>query len=169
MTIHKVRNRVVAVKEKETKTGLRNESADVPSDVVALCEQIAKGHERRLAEYKAKRLDILYYSGCGGDNIGGTRSTDISDTTAKKAQRLEELEQSLDARFVEAVEQAIVSVGFGKNEEFRARLRKAIILNCVNGKEHPYQYLNIDEISRAEFYRHRKGFFRRIAKELGLI
>ena len=143
----------------------------VPKDVAALCEQIAKGYERRKKAYEERRLDIIYSTGSTfADPIGGSRSPrSFSDPCANKAERLEKLERSLDAKFITAVEQSLMNTGTDVSRDSRERLRKAILLNCESGREHPYEFLGIDEFSRRDFYRRKERFITGIAVALGII
>ncbi|MCL2070756.1 MAG: hypothetical protein FWH07_00785 [Oscillospiraceae bacterium] len=142
----------------------------IPKDVTALCEQVAKGYERRKKDYENRRMDIIYSHTSGFEGaVGGARGNSVSDPSAAKAERLEKLEESLDAKFVRAVERAIISLGADVARDSREKLRKAVLLNCENGHEYPYEILGIDEFSRREFYRRRKSFIVEIGAELGLL
>ncbi|MCL1903184.1 MAG: hypothetical protein FWF94_02055 [Oscillospiraceae bacterium] len=143
----------------------------VPKDVTALCEDIARGYERRKKDYENKRIDIIYSHSSGFEGaVGGSRSAgNTSDPSAAKAERLMRLEKSLDAQFLKAVEQSLMMLGTDISRDSRERLRKAVILNCENGREYPFEYLGIDEFSRREFYRRRKSFIIGIGAILGLI
>ena len=145
---------------------------EIPKDVAVLCEQIAKGHARRKKSYENKRLDIIYSGAASGsfaDRVGGAKGSGVSDPNAVKAERLERLESSLDAHFVKAVEQALLMLGADVSQESQKRLRKAVLINCENGKEYPFEFLGLDEFSRRDFYRRRKRFIIGIGAELGLI
>ena len=146
-------------------------SKRIPKDVTALCEQIVRGHERRKKDYENKRLDIIYARSSGFENaIGGSKSAgNWSDSSFAKAERLEKLESCLDAKFIRAVEQSLLGLGEDVSRDSRERLRKAVMLNCENGREYPYEVLNIDEFSRRDFYRRRKSFIVGIGATLGLI
>ncbi|MCL1788846.1 MAG: hypothetical protein FWG33_00635 [Oscillospiraceae bacterium] len=142
----------------------------ISKDTEALCELIARGHERRKKAFENKRLDIIYSHSSGFEGaVGGSKSAGtISDPSAVKAERLERLETSLDAKFLKAVEQSLVLLGADVSRESREKLRKAVLLNCENGREYPYELLNIDEFSRRGFYRRRKMFITGIGIALGL-
>ncbi|MDR0223181.1 MAG: hypothetical protein LBI38_06590 [Oscillospiraceae bacterium] len=137
-----------------------------PKDVMRLCEEIAKGHERRKKAYERKRLDIIYSTGGGFVELG--RNSDISDPVAKKTERLENLEKGLDAKFIRAVEQSLSASGTDVSWESREKLRKALMLNCESGRDYPYELLGIDEFSRRDFYRRKGRFIAEIASALGL-
>jgi hypothetical protein len=149
----------------------RVKETKAPKDVVSLCEGIVRGHERRRKDYENRRLDIIYSGGSVvySDYVGGARGNAVSDPSARKAERLEKLENSLDAKFLHAVEQSLVSAGADVARELAVRLRKAIMLNCESGHEYPYEKLNIDEFSRRDFYRRRKAFIVGVGEVLGLV
>jgi len=136
-----------------------------PKDVIRLCEEIVRGYERRKHAYEQRRLDIVYYRG-GGFSAG--RNPNMSDTVADKTERLEKLEESMDVKFIRAVEQSLAAVGDDVVYESRERLRKAILLNCENGRDYPYEMLDADEFSRRDFYRRRQKFIIGVAAALGL-
>jgi hypothetical protein len=141
----------------------------IPKDVTALCEQVVKGYERRKKDYENKRLDIIYHSGGGlTDFVGGRAAGSISNPNACKAERLEKLEESLDYKLIRAVDESLMMLGADFSRDLRDRLRTAVMLNCENGREFPYEVLNIDEFSRRDFYRKREKFITGIAAVLGL-
>ena len=141
----------------------------IPKDVQAICEQLAKGYERRRKDYQNRRNDIIYSGGVSyADMVGGSRGNGTTDTVASKTERLENLEACIDVKLMRAVEQSLSATGADVPRNLRERLHKAIMLNVESGKDYPYELLNIDEFSRSEFYRRRKGFVRGIGVELGL-
>jgi len=142
-----------------------------PKDVTALCETIAKGHERRKKDYESRRIDIIYHGTSAGssDFTVKTKGSVTSDPVVRKAESLEKLENSLDYKFIKAVEQSLSSVGAGIPRDLRDRLRSAVLLNCENGRDYPYEILNIDEFSKRDFYRRRKQFLNGIGVYLGII
>jgi len=150
----------------------------LPRDIQQQCLWIVRGYERNKREYNERRRDIIE---------GGTRSyTDIkvngeerrvflpgshnaSRTTEDKQMQLEGLEQTLAYRQMKAVEHARDRVGAGLPDHIRGHLRKAIMLNCIDGRKHPYEHLYAIGISRSSFYRYREAFFWDIATELGIL
>ena len=146
----------------------------VPKDILVLCEYIARGYERRKKDYENRRTDIIYHSSAGyfADRVGGgggSKCGNVSDPSARKAELLEKLENSLEARFMKAVERALAEVGGDVTRDSREKLRKAIMLNCESGRDYPYEVLNIDEFSRRDFYRRRRRFIVGIGEALELI
>jgi hypothetical protein len=142
-------------------------------DTEAVCESIAKGYDRRKREYNSRRKNIIYEGG-GFDysnhigSAGSAKGTHIADPSARKAERLEALENSLDVKFLRAVEQSLAMSGSDVADDSRTRLHNALLLNCESGRSYPYELLNIDEFSRRDFYRRRKRFIRGIGVILGL-
>ncbi|MCL1866426.1 MAG: hypothetical protein FWF82_03345 [Oscillospiraceae bacterium] len=139
-------------------------------DTMALCEEIVKGHVRRQKALENKRADIIHAGGSVSysEHVGGSRGNAVSDPTAKKTEKLEKLENGLDALFIRVVEETLADTGKDVVRDSRDKLRKAIMLNCENGRAFPYEMLGIDEFSRSEFYRRRKVFITQVAQRLGL-
>ena len=82
--------------------------------------------------------------------------------------QLEGLEHNLAYKQMKAVEHARDHIGAGLPEKMRNDLRKAIMLNCVDGRTYPFERLYTIGISRAGFYRYKEAFLWDIANELGL-
>lgn len=75
-----------------------------------------------------------------------------------------------ELRRMEAVEQALVSVGADiQAEEVREQLRKAILLNVESGRAYPYERLGVECMGRSEFYRRKDRFLADIAAYLGML
>ena len=145
---------------------------EIPKDVTVLCEQVAKGYERRKKDYERRRADIMFRagSGCFSEFVGASRSTgSTSDPTAVKAERLESLDNSLDVKLIRAVDEALYLITTGVMRDYREKLCKAILLNCEDGREFPFEVLGLDGFSRAEFYRRKKRFIAGIGVVLGLV
>ena len=141
---------------------------NTPKYLMKLCEEIAKGYEMHKTVYEQKRMDIIYSTYSGEAVISRSPNRNTSSAIESKAERLEKLEGSVNARLVRAVEQALTAVGADVADESRRKLRKAILLNIESGREFPYEELNIDEFSRRDFYRRRGRFIEGIAAGLGL-
>jgi hypothetical protein len=156
---------MIEINEKLSKTKL----TQIPKDVLALCEEIAKGYQRRKKDFENKRYDVIYFAGKQADYVGGARGNSASDPVARKAERLEALENSLDAVFLRAVEKSFVAIGADVTREMREKLRKAIILNCEDGRKFPYDRLDVSEFTKSDFYRRRKNFVVGIGANLGLV
>ncbi|MCL2634709.1 MAG: hypothetical protein FWD34_09385 [Oscillospiraceae bacterium] len=139
----------------------------LPPDVQRICEEVIRGYERRREDYEQKRLDIIYT--VSGNNVEFSPNNNISAPTQAKAERLEKLENSMNVRFVRAVEQSLAVLGSDLPRDSRERLRTAVILNIENNKEYPYEVLGIDDFSRREFYRRRSQLIQGVAMYLGLI
>lgn len=115
----------------------------MPEDVKQLCLWIAKGYDRRRAEYQA----------------GPAKGTKAGDRRRRR-----EWER------LEAVDQALLAVTADiEADEVRAQLRRAILLNVESGHRYPYELLALDAVSRADFYRRKTRFLQGIAGHLGLM
>ena len=143
---------------------MRTSNDKLPKDVTSLCEQIVKGYERRKKDYKNKCIDIIYSHGSGV--VEATAKQGTSDPCTAKTERLEQLEGSLDVKLMRAVEASLSMTGTDVGGDSCTRLHNAILLNCENGREFPYEVLNIDEFSRSDFYRRKRRFLKGIAEQL---
>jgi hypothetical protein len=142
----------------------------VPKDVQAICEQVARGYERRKKEFARRRADIIYRGiGVSCEGRVGSGAGRISDPCAVKAEQLEKLDGSLNARLIRAVDESLVMLTASFPRDSGEKLCKAILLNCEDSREHPYEFLGLDEVSRTEFYRRKKKFIKCIGVVLGLV
>ncbi|MCL1881095.1 MAG: hypothetical protein FWF76_02845 [Oscillospiraceae bacterium] len=147
-----------------------NHNKKLPTDIISLCEDIAKGYNRRRKDYENRRLDIMYHSGARFENYtGGAKGIAVSNPVARKVERLERLESGLDYKFIKAVENSLSKAGSDLPNDCRKRLTNALMLNSENGKDFPYEKLGLDEFSRRDFYRRRKKFIIGIGAFLGIL
>ena len=117
----------------------------LPEDVKQTCLWLAKGYQRRLQVYR----DGSYTT--GGRRNGKTKA-------AREVERMV------------AVEQALVAVGADiEVDELREQLRTAMMLNIESGRRYPYEKLQLDAISRSDFYRRKDKFLEDIATRMGLL
>lgn len=163
------------------------ERTKLPRDVKERCIWLVRGYERCRMEYSEQQKAIMY-GGSGhyqtykvkvGEKNGKpvyeerrtyTGGSHIaSRTTEDRELRLESLEKQRWVMEMHALERARDRIGAGMPEEMREALRKAIFLNCINGKEHPFERLYTIGISRRGFYRYKEAFFWDVANELGII
>lgn len=71
---------------------------------------------------------------------------------------------------IEAVEQALATVGADIDaDEVREQLRTAMMLNIESGRRYPYETLQLDAVSRSDFYRRKNKFLADIAARMGLV
>lgn len=69
-----------------------------------------------------------------------------------------------------AVEFAKLHIGLDlESEEMRQRLAESVLLNCEDGREYPFKYLNLPDISERDFYRRRDSFLLEIARYLRML
>lgn len=74
-----------------------------------------------------------------------------------------------DKRRIQAIENAVASIGEGMPADMRGPLCRGIIANCTDGRGNPFEQLSLDGISRSDFYRHRNKFIYQIAENMGLV
>lgn len=150
----------------------------LPRYIQQQCLWIVRGYESMKRDYNERRRDILEGGGAryaeytvkGEERrayLPGAHTA--SRTTEDKQMQLEALEHTLAYKQLKAVEHARDRVGAGLPDMLRDMLKKAIMLNCINGREYTYERLYTVGISRASFYRYREAFFWDIANELGII
>jgi hypothetical protein len=160
----------------------------LPRDIKERCRWLVIGYDRCRREYAEQRKAIMdggggnyqtYKVKTGTDKNGKpifeerrtyTGGSHIaSRTTEDRELKLESLEKQRWVMEMHALERARDRIGAGMPEEMREALRKAIFLNCINGKEHPFERLYTIGISRRGFYRYKEAFFWDVANELGII
>ena len=150
----------------------------LPRDIQQQCLWIVRGYERNKREYTERRRDILEGGGARYTEyvVNGEErraylpgSHNASRTTEDKQLQLEGLEKTLAFKQMKAVEHARDRVGAGLPEQLRDLLRKAIMLNCTDGRKYPYEHLYTIGVSRRSFYLYREAFFWDIATELGIL
>ena len=150
----------------------------LPRDIQQQCLWIVRGYERNKREYNERRRDIIEGGGARYTEYvvnGETRRTylpgshNASRTTEDKQLQLEGLEKTLAYKQMKAVEHARDRVGAGLQNDQRELLRKAIMLNCSDGRKFPFERLYTIGVSRMSFYRYREAFFWDIATELGIL
>lgn len=140
----------------------------LPYDIKQECLWIVRGYDRRVKNYALERSDILHGSSCECD--GMPHGTEMTSPTERKLAALERLEQCPEVQRLRAVDYA--KTGIGRDvmaAECRERLQRAILLNCVSGREYPFERLNVSEFSRRDFYRRKDNFLEDVAKYMGLV
>ena len=150
----------------------------LPDDLKIQCTGIVRGYERRVKTYHLRREGIMYSSPSPNieefrdkdGKLSGMlreRSSKLSDSTADKAIKLEEVEHLLDTKLMRAVEQAKKLVGTNYDESSRKQLANAIYDSCVNGRNFQLEYYNVP-LERSSFYEHRRKFLFDVAQYLEL-
>ena len=123
-----------------------NKRKRLPEDVKQTCLWLAKGYQRRMQVYRA------------GGYIANGRGNGKSTKAAKEVERMM------------AVERALMSVGGDiESDELREQLRTAMMLNIESGRQYPYEKLQLDSISRSDFYRRKEKFLEDIATRMDLL
>lgn len=152
----------------------------LPNDAVLAALQLVRGQDRRRAAYKEKVREIISHTGAGfvdtqnraGQPVrvymprakGGT-----SNTTADKAEAIDQLEQQRDVQIMRAIDAATEEIGADiQDEDTRKALKKAIALNCTDCRVWVYERLDVPGISRRDFYRRRRRYLEDVAVRVGL-
>ncbi len=158
-------------------------SNKLPWDIKQECLWIVRGYDRRVKQYIAQRQDIIE---AGGENyvtykhVEGNKSEECrafmphTNNTGRpiedKQAQLEAIEDYPETLRMRAVEYAKLQIGLDcVSEESRQRLTNGIILNCESGRTYPFEYLNLPEFSRMDFYRRKDIFLMDVAKYLQMV
>lgn len=165
----------------------------LPWDIKQECLWIVRGYDRRVKLYHQQRQDIIDESPASYTTYIHTEtvkdpktgretqkreqrrtylphSPNVGRPTEDKQARLEIIENYPETKKMKAVEHGKLLIGLDlKSEETRQRLTRSIILNCMNGREYPFEHLNLPEFSRMDFYRRRDGFLYEIAIFLHMV
>ena len=145
-----------------------HEEEKLPRWIQQQCLWIVRGYEQNKAEWRRRRHEILNASAAPQD--GSPRGAlGESRTTEARAERLDRLERTLAFRQMIVVEHALTRVSSGLPRAMGKQLRAALMINCSNGRQWPYERLGLDGISRIGFYRFRNRFLYLIAEVLDLV
>lgn len=154
----------------------------LPDDLKKTSLGIFNGYKRRVKWYHEQRRNIIE-SGAANfstytEEINGKKTecrvyfghgSSVGRPIESKGDALLALEYHPETIRMRAVEQAKLTVGHDcANEETRQRLLDSILLNCENGRNYPFEILNLTEFSRSDFYRRRDKFLLEIAKYLDM-
>lgn len=151
---------------------------------IALC--CVRLYSADVTWYRERRDDILYSSGGGYETYTKSQTTEgvtvheeyrvylphgsgVGRPTEEKGAALVALEEHPRTRRMHAVAQAKHEIGEDiVSEDLRLRMMCAILTNCESGRKNPFNYLNVPEISRRDFYRRKERFLLSIAEKLKL-
>lgn len=152
----------------------------LPYAIRQACLWIVRDYSRAKAEYREARDQILRGTPVRFKDKRDPRTGkytriylppvhNASRTAEDKALQLEALSKRSDVVRIRAVSQARRRIGADLPDELRRKLQKAIMLSCENGREWPYERLDVPGIARSEFYERRAAFLTDIAAYLRLI
>ncbi len=150
----------------------------LPDDVKQSVISYIRGYDRRLKRYLSMRSDIINSTGCAFAEYTASHEgkqetrrqyfshgSEVGRPVENKAEKLEALEFQPDVKKMRAVEQAKNTIGADlQSEELREKLKTAIWLNCLAGRQYPYEILDVPTIGRNEFYRRKAEFVYLIAE-----
>lgn len=156
----------------------------LPWDIKQECLWIVRGYSRRVKQYHELRQDVIE---SGGDSYTtyihtdasgkseqrrsyGGHGTNIGRPTEDKQSQLEAIEKYPETKKMKAVEHAkLLSSRDVEADEVRQRLINGIMLNIESGRNYPFEYLNLSEFSRMDFYRRKDSFVYLVATYLDMI
>lgn len=155
-------------------------SSVLPYAIRQACLWIVRDYSRAETEYREAREQILRGTPVRFEDKRDPRTGkytriylppvhNASRTTEDKATQLEALNKRSDAVRIRAVGRARRRIGTDLPDELRRKLQKAIMLSCENGREWPYERLDVPGIARSECYERRAAFLTDIAVYLRLI
>ncbi len=158
------------------------------------CLWIVRGYDHRVKQYHSQRQDIIDGGGANyttyvhteykkdpktGESVISKQeqrraypahSQNVGRPTEDKQSQLEAIEYYPETLKMRAVEQAkIVSGRDVETDEIRQRLIQGFMLNIDNGRNYPFEYLNLPEFSKRDFYYRRDDFLYEIAKYLNMV
>lgn len=149
--------------------GKYNRYDKLPHDIQQQCLWIVRGYERNKRDYADCRRQILdgcTYSACAissGNKVKSTRRT-TEDTAAL----LSALDIFPAFRQMKAVEHALDIITDRFPHEIREKIKTALMLSCTDGRNKPFEHLDVPGISRSSFYRLRQSMLFEIATDLEL-
>ena len=156
----------------------------MPDDVRRTCIELVKGYERRVREYRVKRMQIIDGAPCQYEVIKDLDDPDdwkkterfyppsshsASRTGEDKVMQLQKLEELPETKRMRAVERAKEQIGLDLPKELRKALAEAIWLNCKSGRRYPYTCFYLPGIEKTNFYDRRSIFLYAIASYLNLV
>jgi hypothetical protein len=157
------------------------------------CLWIVRGYSYRVKQYYSQRQDIIEAGGANYTtytHIGKVKkpktgeivehreqrreyaphSMNVGRPTEGKQEQLEAIEHYPETRKMRAVDNAkLMSCRDIESNEIRQRMVQGLMLNIENGRTYPFEYLNLPEFSRRDFYYRREDFLVEIAKYLNMV
>lgn len=150
----------------------------LPHAIKQQCLWIVRDYRRTRDEFDSLCQDIIRAGGSSATSYTAKngekmlvylpKSRKAERTTESIALRVAALEDSPAFRQMRAVEHAEAKIGDDLTSTVSIQLRKAIWLNCLDGKRYTYERLYTVGMSRSEFYRRRDAFLADIARRIGL-
>lgn len=151
-----------------------------PHDVIIAARYIVSGQPRRVRDYNLALASILgrtapAFVDCTEKHGEQMRvympraKGRTSNPTAEAAEAIAALEELADTKTMRAVQAAEASIGTDiTSEAIAEKLRRGIMLNCINPRRHPYERLDVVGIGRTDFYTRRARFLNDVARRCGL-
>ena len=156
----------------------------LPDDVKQNCLSLVRGYARRKREYAQKRQELMSNSSdrvitildkddpenekkSMGVMLPGSHGA--SRTTERIAERMLSLEEHPDTIRMRAVEYAAARIGLDMPEDQRKILEKAIFTSCIQGRQCPFERMQVEGMERSCFYDRRMRFLIDIAKYMDMI
>lgn len=148
-------------------------------DVLKAALYIVRGQTRREHKYKDAVEEILggggaqytEYTNRAGEKarayLPGAKGK-TGNPTAAKVEAIDALERLGYVKTMRKVQGAYESIGGDLPEKMQADLKRAIALNCADGRRYTYERLNIGGIGRSDFYTRRGEFLADVAERCGI-
>lgn len=141
----------------------------IPADVQMQITGIMRGYKRVRREYLRQRQEVMDAGNASIHDAGGKDHRSLHRPTEARALQLEELDRFPAFRQMLAVDHALDRVCGSFPGEMGLLLRKALLLNSADGREFPFERLNVFGVSRSGYYRLKKQLYAVLAVELGLV
>lgn len=154
--------------------------SDMSRDTLKAALYIVRGQPRRVERYNEARAEIMESSpasfvdyklpdGTAARVFMPSSKGATSDATAARAAALIALDEKPEARTMRAVDDAAARIGADlESKRLAAKLRKAILLNCYNGRWNTYERVAPAGIGRSDFYERRAAFLADVARRCAL-
>jgi hypothetical protein len=152
-----------------------------PHDIAIAARYIVSGQPRRVRDYNLAVASILGHTSPAFVEYVAPGKTEpgraylprgkggTSDPTANAAEAIDALEENPDVKTMREVQAAEAEIGLDiESKAVAERLRRGIILNCINPRRHPYERLDVAGIGRTDFYTRRAIFLADVARRCGL-
>lgn len=155
----------------------------IPNDVKHCVLDMVRGQERRKAEYAKAYDDILNSTSAPFSEyeLKNKNKTEMAraylpksfgnntSSTESKAFALKALDDKQWVVIMHIIDEELKGIGNDiHNQKLRQQLIKAVYLNCIS-RNYPYEYFNLQGISRKSFFRYKNIFVYNLAIKFGLL
>lgn len=144
----------------------------LPDYVRAQALAVVKSYEAYKRDVKNEENRILTLGGGRYETIGNERvylptgKGGSSSPTEDKAVQLEALHNSYKYKCIQAVEESLRKILLHDDPNYSAKVKKALLRACKEGRNFSFSYSDVDGLSRASFYRLKNQFLYSISVKM---